>query len=68
MKTFGDGVEHPLTKRADVASEDAAISFLESKLGFGKGSIKYKTGFKGDSATHVYVKQSIVGLDLCPLP
>lgn len=63
-ETFGDGIDHPLAKRADVTSEDAAISFLEGKLGFKKGSFKYKTGFKGEGATHVYVKQSINGIEV----
>ncbi|KAG8988534.1 hypothetical protein FRB90_002689 [Tulasnella sp. 427] len=63
-ETFGEGVEHPLAKRADTSSEDAAISFLEDKLGLGKGSFKYKTGFTGEGATHVYIKQSINGIEV----
>ncbi|KAG8906517.1 hypothetical protein FRB99_006737 [Tulasnella sp. 403] len=63
-ETFGTGVDHPLSKRAGTRSEDAALSFLETKLGLTKNQLKYKTGFTGESATHVYVKQTLNGIEV----
>ncbi|KAG8902106.1 hypothetical protein FRB99_004833 [Tulasnella sp. 403] len=63
-ETFGKGVEHPLTKRAGTSSGDAAMSFLQSKLGLDTTDAKVKSGFTGEAATHVYVKQTLNGIEV----
>ncbi|KAG8906518.1 hypothetical protein FRB99_006738 [Tulasnella sp. 403] len=63
-ETFGKGVEHPLTKRAGTSSGDAAMSFLQSKLGLNTTDVKVKSGFTGEAATHVYVKQTLNGIEV----
>ncbi|KAG8908655.1 hypothetical protein FRB99_004943 [Tulasnella sp. 403] len=65
-ETFGTGIDHPLSKRAGTTSEDAALSFLRTKLGLTKKQLKYNTGFTGESATHVYIKQMLIRLELHP--
>ena len=61
IQTFGQGVDHPLSKRSGVSTKDAAISFIASKSGLDISSISYRTGFAGQVADHVYAHQSYVG-------
>ncbi|KAG8905775.1 hypothetical protein FRB99_008254 [Tulasnella sp. 403] len=64
-ETFEDGV-HSLLSRAEgnmpVSTEDAAIDYLSGKLGVAKDQLEYKSGFKSDTATHVYVSQKLNGV------
>jgi hypothetical protein len=54
-------VDHPLSKRDTPASdEEAALSFVAKKLGLSEDDLQYKTGFAGEAASHVYIKQKIV--------
>ena len=62
MQTFGEGVDHPLAKRGiSATSEEAAVSFLEAKLGLNATQIKAKSGYDADTASHVYIRQKLVG-------
>ena len=59
-KTFGAGIDHPLAKRADESLEDAAVSFVHSRLGLDATSVTYKSGYSGEVAKHAFVKQTFV--------
>ncbi|KAG8980327.1 hypothetical protein FRB90_007676, partial [Tulasnella sp. 427] len=63
-EVFDDGV-HSLVSRvnqdepAPVSVDDAAIEYLCQKLGLSKESLEIKSGYKSDTATHVYVSQKL---------
>ncbi|KAF5380174.1 hypothetical protein D9615_006215 [Tricholomella constricta] len=56
-ETFGTGIDHPLSKRADTSIEDASVSFVESHLKIKSSAIKFRTGYTAESAKHAYVSQ-----------
>ncbi|KAG5653861.1 hypothetical protein H0H81_009940 [Sphagnurus paluster] len=56
-QTFGAGLDHPLSKRADTDLEGASVSFVESQLKVNSSAIKYRTGYSADAAKHAYVSQ-----------
>lgn len=60
LQTFGAGVDHPLSKRDNPDLKESAISFLQSHLGVNPETISYKSGYSGETARHVYVKQTHV--------
>ena len=60
LQTFGAGIDHPLAKRADESLEDAAVSFVHSRLGLNTDSVTYKSGYSGEVAKHAFVKQTFV--------
>ncbi|KAK7055720.1 extracellular metallo proteinase mep [Favolaschia claudopus] len=62
--TFGEGVDHPLRKRAGVSFRESSVAFLESHLGskFQSKDIVYHSGYTGDVVTHAYLKQSHDGI------
>ncbi|KAI0785688.1 Fungalysin metallopeptidase-domain-containing protein [Abortiporus biennis] len=62
FETFGEGIDHPLAKRAADDLKSAAISFVQSKLGVSADSISFKSGFSNDVAQHAFVKQQINGV------
>ncbi|TFK32708.1 Fungalysin metallopeptidase-domain-containing protein [Crucibulum laeve] len=61
-ETFGDGIDHPLSKRAESNLKDDTIAFLESHLKISPSTISYKSGYTADAASHAYVKQSHDGI------
>lgn len=68
FETYGvNGIEHPLAKRATKASpEEAAKSFLESKLGVSADGLVRRTGHK-DNRTKVsneYFRQQLNGIQV----
>ncbi|CAE7096204.1 unnamed protein product [Rhizoctonia solani] len=68
FETYGvDGKDHPLSKRAIRASpEEAAKSFLESKLGVGTDSLVHRTGHTDNSTnvSNVYFRQQFNGIQV----
>ena len=56
-QTFGDGIDHPLAKRADASLEDTTLEFIKSRLGIDSSAIKFKSGFAGEVSSHAFVKQ-----------
>ncbi|KIP05598.1 hypothetical protein PHLGIDRAFT_128797 [Phlebiopsis gigantea 11061_1 CR5-6] len=61
-ETFGEGIDHPLAKRAAESIEDAAVSFVHSHLGLPADNVFYKSGYAGDVSRHAFVKQQIQGV------
>lgn len=61
-ETFGAGIDHPLSKRADAGFEDAAVEFVAEKLGVPADQVSYKSGYEGDAHTVAYVKQHHEGV------
>lgn len=64
FETFGDGIDHPLTKRGvkDASSVEAAKAFLESKLGVSANAISHKSGSNSDVTEHEYFRQQLNGI------
>ena len=60
LQTFGEGIDHPLSKRADDDLEGAAVSFVQSHLGLKADSVSFKSGFAGEAAKHAFLRQSFV--------
>ncbi|KAF8636328.1 hypothetical protein AX17_003619 [Amanita inopinata Kibby_2008] len=61
-ETFGEGIDHPLSKRADFALTDSAMSFTASHLGIPESTITFKSGFTGEVASHAYLRQTHDGI------
>ncbi|KAI0824948.1 Fungalysin metallopeptidase-domain-containing protein [Trametes gibbosa] len=62
FETFGEGIEHPLSKRADASVEDSAIAFIQSRAGVDPEAVHIRSAFEGEAAHHVYVKQQLNGI------
>ena len=61
FQTFGvDGIDHPLSARAEFSLEDAAVSFVQSRLNVTSDVVAYRTGYANDVAQHAYIHQQIV--------
>ncbi|KAF8072209.1 Fungalysin metallopeptidase-domain-containing protein [Lyophyllum atratum] len=56
-QTFGGGMDHPLSKHADTDLEGATVSFVASHLKIDFGTIKFRTGYSGETSKHAYVSQ-----------
>ncbi|KAH7312772.1 hypothetical protein B0J17DRAFT_634198 [Rhizoctonia solani] len=59
FETYGDGIDHPLTKRGVVDADSAGVAkaFLESKLGISADAISHRSGSSSDVAQHEYFRQ-----------
>ncbi|KAL0948150.1 hypothetical protein HGRIS_010766 [Hohenbuehelia grisea] len=62
FETFGDGIDHPLSKRANPDLKESAIEFTGARLGVDKKSVTYKSGYSGEAARHAYLKQTHEGI------
>nr|VWO94078.1 Extracellular metalloproteinase 1 (EC (Fungalysin MEP1) [Ganoderma boninense] len=63
FETFGvDGIDHPLSARAEFSLEDAAVSFVQSKLNLTSDSAAYRTGYSNDVVQHAYINQHTNGV------
>ncbi|KAH9887360.1 Fungalysin metallopeptidase-domain-containing protein [Cubamyces lactineus] len=61
-ETFGEGIDHPLSKRSDASIEDAAAAFVQSRTGVTADAVHVRSSFEGEAARHVYVKQQLNGI------
>ncbi|KAI0777812.1 Fungalysin metallopeptidase-domain-containing protein [Trametes elegans] len=61
-ETFGEGIDHPLSKRADASFEDAAAAFVQSRVGVDSDAVHVRSSFEGEAAKHVYIKQKLNGI------
>ncbi|KAI0069746.1 hypothetical protein K474DRAFT_992389 [Panus rudis PR-1116 ss-1] len=59
-QTFGEGIDHPLSKRADVDVGDAAIAFVQSKVG--ADDVQVRSTSEGQKARHAYLQQKLNGI------
>lgn len=57
LQTFGDGIDHPLSKRADASLEDIATAFVKSHLSVDSSAVTFKSGYAGEVSSHAYFKQ-----------
>ncbi|CAE6431427.1 unnamed protein product [Rhizoctonia solani] len=66
FETFGQGIDHPLTKRGikDASSLEAAKAFLESKLGVSSDALSHKSGSTSDITEHEYFRQQLNGIPI----
>ncbi|PIL32515.1 hypothetical protein GSI_05218 [Ganoderma sinense ZZ0214-1] len=65
FQTFGiDGIDHPLSARAEFSLEEAAVSFVQSKLNVTPNAAAYRTGYSNDVAQHAYIHQQINGIPI----
>ncbi|TBU26936.1 Fungalysin metallopeptidase-domain-containing protein [Dichomitus squalens] len=60
FETFGvSGGDHSLSDRAEFNLKDAAVSFVQSRLGVDAGTIAHRTSYANDVAQHAYLQQQI---------
>lgn len=62
FETFGDGIDHPLRKRAEPDLKEDSIAFVGDRLGVETDAISFKSGFEGDAARLGYVRQAHNGI------
>ncbi|KAM5541577.1 hypothetical protein V8D89_004767 [Ganoderma adspersum] len=63
FEIFGaEGLDHPLSARAEFSLEDAAVSFVQSKLNITSDAVAYRTGYANDVVQHAYIHQQINGI------
>ncbi len=55
-----NGIDHPLSARAEFSLEDAALSFVQSRLNVTSDAAAYRTGYTNDVVQHAYIHQQIV--------
>ncbi|KAF7335729.1 Extracellular metalloproteinase mep [Mycena venus] len=56
-ETFGEGIDHPLRKRAGVSFKESSVAFLQDKLGVKAENVAFHSGYTGEVFTHAYLKQ-----------
>ncbi|CAL1708409.1 unnamed protein product [Somion occarium] len=61
-RTFGSGVDHPLSKRAGVTIGDSALAFIHKKLGLSDDDVRVRSSFESSGAAHAYVQQKLNGV------
>ncbi|KAJ7642499.1 Fungalysin metallopeptidase-domain-containing protein [Mycena polygramma] len=61
-ETFGEGIDHPLSKRAGVSFKESSVAFLQDKLGVAASDVVYHSGYSADVVTHAYLKQAHDGV------
>ncbi|KAF8156582.1 Fungalysin metallopeptidase-domain-containing protein [Crassisporium funariophilum] len=64
FETFGEGIDHPLSKRLDVSLSDAAISFLGSRLAMDTTKIAFRNGYAGDVSHNTFLTQTHNGIPI----
>ncbi|KAJ7798512.1 Fungalysin metallopeptidase-domain-containing protein [Mycena olivaceomarginata] len=62
LMTFGDGIEHPLRKRAEASIEDRALAFIQAHLDVQADAVSFKCSCAGEVSDHVFVWQAIDGI------
>ncbi|KAJ7728177.1 hypothetical protein B0H14DRAFT_3618636 [Mycena olivaceomarginata] len=62
-QTFGEGIEHPLRKRAE-ASIDRALAFIQAHLDVPADAVSFKCSCAGEVSDHVFVRQTIDGISV----
>ncbi|KAJ7289420.1 Fungalysin metallopeptidase-domain-containing protein [Mycena rebaudengoi] len=61
-ETFGEGINHPLRKRAGVSLRESSTAFIQDKLNLDSKNVEFQSGFTGATARHAYAKQSHDGI------
>ncbi|KAI0692817.1 Fungalysin metallopeptidase-domain-containing protein [Cerioporus squamosus] len=61
-ETFGEGIDHPLSKRSDASLEDSAVAFVQSRHGVDADAVHVRSSFESEAASHVYFKQAVNGI------
>ncbi|KAJ7892476.1 hypothetical protein B0H14DRAFT_2335294 [Mycena olivaceomarginata] len=61
-QTFGEGIEHPLRKRAEASIADRALAFIQAHLDVRADAVSFKCSCAGEVSDHVFVRQAIDGI------
>ncbi|KAI0667557.1 Fungalysin metallopeptidase-domain-containing protein [Trametes maxima] len=65
FETFGvDGIDHPLSARDEFDVENAAVTFVQSRLNVHPDTIGFRASFSNDVAHHAFIKQQINGVPI----
>ncbi|KAF5346156.1 hypothetical protein D9758_009963 [Tetrapyrgos nigripes] len=62
FETFGQGIDHPLSKREDASLDEMAIAFVASHLGLDANDLEIKSSYAADVTSHAYLKQKHEGI------
>ncbi|PFH46766.1 hypothetical protein AMATHDRAFT_153918 [Amanita thiersii Skay4041] len=57
FETFGEGIDHPFSRRAESSLSDSAKAFAASKMGVDESEIGVRSSFEGEVASHAYLQQ-----------
>ncbi|KAI0765479.1 Fungalysin metallopeptidase-domain-containing protein [Fomes fomentarius] len=61
-ETFGEGIDHPLSKRADASLEDSATAFVQSRVGVDAEEVHLRSKTANEATNIVYFKQRVNGV------
>ncbi|KAJ7155138.1 Fungalysin metallopeptidase-domain-containing protein [Mycena filopes] len=61
-KTYGGGVDHPLSKRAGATMQEASLAYMQSELGIDAENAVFHSGYSGEIVDHAYIKQAHNGV------
>lgn len=59
-ETFGAGIDHGMSKRADASLEERALAFVQAHLGVAADAVAFRSGFAGEACDHAFLRQMIV--------
>jgi extracellular elastinolytic metalloproteinase len=59
-ETFGAGIDHGISKRADASLEERALAFMQAHLGVPAEAVAFGSGFASEFSDHAFLRQVIV--------
>ncbi|KAJ7925318.1 Fungalysin metallopeptidase-domain-containing protein [Mycena leptocephala] len=61
-ETFGAGIDHGISKRADASLEERALAFMQAHLGVPAEAVAFGSGFASEFSDHAFLRQVIDGI------
>ncbi|KAJ7028244.1 Fungalysin metallopeptidase-domain-containing protein [Mycena alexandri] len=61
-ETFGAGIDHGMSKRADASLEERALAFVQAHLGVAADAVAFRSGFAGEACDHAFLRQMTDGI------
>ncbi|KAJ7452329.1 Fungalysin metallopeptidase-domain-containing protein [Mycena latifolia] len=61
-ETFGAGIDHGISKRADASLEERALAFVQAHLGVAADAVEFRSGFASEVSDHAFLRQMINGI------
>ncbi|KAJ7275092.1 Fungalysin metallopeptidase-domain-containing protein [Mycena rebaudengoi] len=61
-ETFGNGVDHPLRKRAGATLKEASFAYIQETLNLTKEAVAWQSGFTGTQSRYAYLRQAHNGI------
>ncbi|KAJ7448096.1 hypothetical protein FB451DRAFT_1054019 [Mycena latifolia] len=61
-ETFGAGIDHGISKRADASLEERALALVQAHLGVAADAVEFRSGFASEVSDHAFLWQMINGI------